>query len=313
MDSSSFLSHRIFYPIPFALCLLIIRHFLERYCFDPIGIALGINPPKVISRKDNPRLVGKIKQTDLLSPHQARSLNDYLIFFNNCLKYNSLEKHKISRFSKSCWHFSYYLVEFIHGVIILWGQPWFEDLKECWIGHPHHKITASLWIYYMINLTYYWSLLIHLFVNERRKDFLENAVHHTIAMLLIYISFVLKFHRIGTITIVVLFVSDIFLEMAKILKYLNKELPCTVCFGIFTIVWTVSRLIIYPSWVLKQTLIVGPSEYIKKVTLSMYLMNTLLCLVGLLSIFWTIQIYKVVWKVLNGQELQDERSDSESE
>ena len=51
--------------------------------------------------------------------------------------------------------------------------------------YPHHDIEPSVWWYYMIELSFYWSLSISQFTDVRRKDFVEMFIHHitTIALL----------------------------------------------------------------------------------------------------------------------------------
>ena len=53
------------------------------------------------------------------------------------------------------------------------------------LSYPHHDVDAGVWWYYMIELTFYWSLSISQFSDVRRKDFVEMFIHHitTIALL----------------------------------------------------------------------------------------------------------------------------------
>lgn len=305
----SLISYNFFYPIPIALCLLVARRVFEKYCFEPVGVSLGINPPKVIYNRSNSPLISTLKTTNLLSSAQVSNINKYLFISTTFFNSKSETNHRICRFSRSCWHFMYYLIEFSHGMIILWNKPWLWDIRECWTGYPHQKMSSDIWFYYVINLAYYWSLIIEVFMHKRRKDFTETVVHHVVAIFLIYISFVMNLFRIGTLVIIVLFVSDIFLELAKLFKYLNLEIQSTTCFAFFTIIWIISRLVIYPFWILQDTLIDAPSLIL--MTPSTYLLNILLCSIAVLNIFWTYQILRVVWKALTNQELYDERSDSE--
>ena len=52
-------------------------------------------------------------------------------------------------------------------------------------NYPYHDIERSVWWYYMIELTFYWSLSISQFFDVKRKDFVEMFIHHvtTIALL----------------------------------------------------------------------------------------------------------------------------------
>ena len=52
-------------------------------------------------------------------------------------------------------------------------------------NYPHHDIERSVWWYYMVELTFYWSLSISQWFDVKRKDFTEMFIHHctTIALL----------------------------------------------------------------------------------------------------------------------------------
>ena len=47
---------------------------------------------------------------------------------------------------------------FGYGMVVLWGKSWLWDIRYCWYHYPHHAVEADVWWYYMIELTFYWSL-----------------------------------------------------------------------------------------------------------------------------------------------------------
>ncbi len=55
-----------------------------------------------------------------------------------------------------------------------------------------------------------------------RKDFKEMTIHHIATLLLLSLSYVTSFTRIGSTIILVHDLADIFLETAKIFVYLKK-------------------------------------------------------------------------------------------
>ena len=43
--------------------------------------------------------------------------------------------------------------------------------------------------------------------------------------------------------------ADIFLELAKLLHYAKLNTSCDLVFGVFLLVWTVTRLGVFPTWI----------------------------------------------------------------
>ncbi|XP_050506841.1 ceramide synthase 5-like isoform X2 [Diabrotica virgifera virgifera] len=242
-----------FYPIPLAISLLLLRRLLEKLCYEPVGVKLGIKQPIDLKKDIYPKKTATI--SDWMSTSHVYNLSKYLDFSSeNFYRQKSLKTNKLEKFCKSCWNHTFYTYCVIHGMKILWDKSWFWDISECWADFPQQDITNEIWLYYVVNLAFYWSLLITIVLGVRRKDFHENLVHHSVAILLIYISLTLNAFRIGTIILVVLSVSDIFLESAKIAKYLNRVDICNICFGLFTVAWIASRLVVFPFWILPHYL-----------------------------------------------------------
>ena len=107
-------------------------------------------------------------------------------------------------------------------------------------------------IYYIFELSCYWSMLFSQFVDVQRKDFLEMFVHHLATILLIIFSYTCNLIRGGTLVLIVHDCADVFMEAAKMFKYTKWQRGCDVCFGIFFLVWTVTRLIILPGYMMKK-------------------------------------------------------------
>ncbi|XP_050506839.1 ceramide synthase 5-like isoform X1 [Diabrotica virgifera virgifera] len=299
-----------FYPIPLAISLLLLRRLLEKLCYEPVGVKLGIKQPIDLKKDIYPKKTATI--SDWMSTSHVYNLSKYLDFSSeNFYRQKSLKTNKLEKFCKSCWNHTFYTYCVIHGMKILWDKSWFWDISECWADFPQQDITNEIWLYYVVNLAFYWSLLITIVLGVRRKDFHENLVHHSVAILLIYISLTLNAFRIGTIILVVLSVSDIFLESAKIAKYLNRVDICNICFGLFTVAWIASRLVVFPFWILRNTLFDVPKLLSR--SLAYYILNSLLLSLSILNIFWSVMIFRALCKALNKGELEDSRSDSEGD
>ena len=99
----------------------------------------------------------------------------------------------------------------------------------------------------MLELGFYWSLLCSQFSDIKRKDFWQMFLHHVVTISLMVYSFQINFHRIGSLILVLHDSVDFWLELAKMAKYANLQFLCDSTFVIFTILWFITRLVIYPS------------------------------------------------------------------
>ena len=88
---------------------------------------------------------------------------------------------------------------------------------------------------------FYISLSITQFSDVKRKDFLQNLVHHIITILLMAFSWSCHFIRIGTLVLILHDCADPWLELAKLCKYVKKNQMAEIVFGTFTVIWVVTR------------------------------------------------------------------------
>jgi len=155
----------------------------------------------------------------------------------------------------------------------------------------------------MISLSCYWSLLFTVFVDIKRKDFWEMFIHHIITITLLVFSWTCNMVRCGCLVLVIHDCADIFLEGAKMTRYLKWQRTCDTLFGLFALLWIVTRLIIYPFWILRSTCI--DAKKIVAMFPAYYIFNTLLVLLLGLHIIWTYFILKVLYKaILSGNVSQ---------
>lgn len=176
------------------------------------------------------------------------------------------------KLTESGWKLTYYSFAVCYGLWALWDKPWFWDITECWSNYPHQvlvyletfinvlftnyfpsqTLTWDIKFYYVFQLSCYWSLLFSQFVDVKRKDFLEMFVHHLITILLIVFSYTCNLIRGGSLVLIVHDGADVFMEAAKIFKYIRHQRACDVCFGLFFLVWTATRLVVLPGYLIKK-------------------------------------------------------------
>lgn len=162
-----------------------------------------------------------------------------------------------------------------------------------------------------MELAFYWSLMFSQFTDIKRKDFLIMFLHHLATIGLITFSYINNMVRVGTLVLCLHDVSDFLLEAAKLANYAKYQRLCDTLFVIFSAVFVVTRLGIYPFWILNTTLfesweIIGPYR-------SWWLFNGLLLVLQVLHVIWSYLIARIAFKALiRGKVSKDDRSDVES-
>lgn len=190
-------------------------------------------------------------------------------------------------------------------------MPWLWDTRQCWYNYPYQPLSRELYYYYLTQLAFYWSLMFSQFIDVKRKDFLMMFMHHFIAVTLISFSYINNMVRVGAIVLCLHDSADSLLEAAKMANYARQERLCNTLFVIFGAAFMVTRLGIFPWWILNTTLfesweIIGPFP-------SWWLFNGLLLILQMLHVIWSYLIARTAFKALvRGKVSKDDRSDVES-
>ncbi|MCO5607421.1 hypothetical protein L7F22_061617 [Adiantum nelumboides] len=226
---------------------------------------------------------------------------------------------KVSKLKESLWKFSCYTAWEIFIYRISITEPWFYNYELYLTEWPHQLLKFPLKLYYLSQCGFYVYSLVALVVWEtRRKDFGVMLAHHIITLLLIGYSYTLRLLRLGAVTLALHDMSDLIMELAKLFKYSGKELPASICFGVFAISWVSLRLMFFPLWIIRSTsyelgkLLDHSSSYH---TWIYYSLNTMLITLLIFHIYWWMLICKMAIKQLSnkGKIGDDIRSDSEDE
>lgn len=196
--------------------------------------------------------------------------------FYNIYKYCVLINRYIYAIFFFSWRCSYYTYSFFYGIIVLWDKPWLWDVKYSFYDYPHHPVTSGVWWYYMTSMAFYWALSFSQFFDVKRKDFWQMFVHHIATISLMCFSWVGNLTRIGSLVLLVHDSADILLEVkttqrskrllngflsfrfifivnsqaAKMAKYASYQKVCDCIFTVFTILWIVTRIIVFPRWII---------------------------------------------------------------
>ncbi|GAA6075994.1 ceramide synthase 2 isoform X1, partial [Tachysurus ichikawai] len=142
-------------------------------------------------------------------------------------------------------------------------------------------------------------------------DFKEQLVHHWATLTLLTFSWCANYIRIGTLVMLVHDAADVFLESGKVFNYAGWLRTCNTIFILFMVVFMVTRLIIFPFWLIHCSWFYPLEQF--QPFFGYYFFNAVLVILLLLHVFWASLILRMVIKLMSGEMKGDERSDEEEE
>ncbi|KAJ8354854.1 hypothetical protein SKAU_G00224210 [Synaphobranchus kaupii] len=301
--------------LPIALAFLAVRQVFERTVATPLASLLGVQEKVRLRAAQNPALESyyhtKSKQPtqssiESLSKQTGCSVRQVQQWFRR--RRNQDRPSLLKKFREASWRFTFYLLAFIAGLAALIDKPWLYDLKEMWEGFPVFTLLPSQYWYYMIELGFYASLLFSVASDVKRKDFKEQIVHHVATIMLISFSWCLNYIRAGTLIMLVHDASDYLLESAKMFNYARWKNTCNYIFIVFAAVFIITRLVIFPFWIMYCTWVYPVTVY--RPFFGYYFFNGLLLVLQCLHVFWAALIVRMaVGFLTNNETVEDERSD----
>ncbi|KAJ3694777.1 hypothetical protein LUZ60_000154 [Juncus effusus] len=236
------------------------------------------------------------------------------------------KRKKIRKFKESAWKFVYFLSGEILALSVTYNEPWFTNTRNFWIGPgdqvwPDLKIKLKLRSVYMyVGGFYMYSIFALLFWETKRSDFGVSMTHHVASLVLIALSYIFRFARVGSVVLAIHDASDVFLEIGKMSKYIDCEWLATCSFILFVLSWIFLRLIYFPFWVIWSTsyevlLALDKEKHKFEGPIYYYIFNALLITLFILNVYWWVLIYRMLVKQIQskGHVGEDIRSDSEDE
>ncbi|KAL1917187.1 uncharacterized protein VTP21DRAFT_4843 [Calcarisporiella thermophila] len=230
-------------------------------------------------------------------------------------------KREMVRFCEQGWACLYYMLAFGSGIYLAKNSPFWSDYRHFWIGYPHVHLAPFAKTYYLIQFSFWIHQFFVLQIEEPRKDYRELVAHHVATCLLILLSYLLNFTRIGSAVFCTMDFADIFLALAKCLHYIQFEAAANVTFAVLLCCWTYSRLYLYSQLVysvvvhipryISYTFAPAQGHYFSRTAhyIFIVLLTSLLCL----NFFWTYLMFRIAFRTLRGRQLRDDRSDDEVE
>ncbi|CAL9701305.1 unnamed protein product [Knipowitschia caucasica] len=303
---------------PLTVGFLIVRFMFERWIATPLALRLGVKRKICVQTEEIPvlehfysRQSKQPSQADVtgLSKKTALSLREVQRWFRRrrCLDRPGV----LRKFTEACWRFVFYLFAFGGGILALYDKEWFYDTKEVWTDFPKQSMLASQYWYYILEMSFYCSLLLSVTFDIKRKDFREQIIHHCATLVLLSFSWCANYIRVGTMVMLVHDASDVLMESAKLFNYAKWEKTCNCLFLLFTVMFLCTRLVIFPFWLIHCTWVHSCQDY--PPFFGYYFFNIMLLVLQALHVFWAYLILRMVHKFFFGKLIKDERSDNEDE
>uniref|UniRef100_A0AAQ5XC71 Ceramide synthase 4a n=1 Tax=Amphiprion ocellaris TaxID=80972 RepID=A0AAQ5XC71_AMPOC len=300
----------LIYTLPLAFAFIALRYVFERLVALPLSRILGVKDRIRVRAPSIPKLEAFYKQNS-----RQPSQSEVVSLGKQCglsqRKIHTWFRHRRNQDRPSNTKKFCEASLFHEDFCLFFQTPWFWDHRECWRGYPKQPVSEAHYWYYVLEMSFYLSLLLCVSVDVKRKDFKEQVIHHIATLFLIGFSYCGNYVRVGTLVMLVHDSSDFLLESAKMFHYAVWTRTCDSLFIVFALVFLVTRLVVFPGRVVHTTLVVSLEFF--QPFLGYYFFNALLLVLQALHVFWAYLILRMVYKfVFLGKVERDERSDEES-
>ncbi|KAH7041889.1 TLC domain-containing protein [Linnemannia elongata] len=205
---------------------------------------------------------------------------------------------------------------------LLYDSSYWSDSTFFWRDYPKTHLDPTMKWYYLVQFAFWVQqfLLAVLGIEKRRKDFLEFMIHHVITCLLIGFSYSFNLTSVGHAVLCSMDFSDIVLAACKMLKYCQKDQLADVGFVFFVVTWIYTRHVWFGQIILATfkapqfaSMVWDPSNGLYFTPAVLKGFQVLLCGLYAVLVFWLAMIFKIVLKVLKGENSEDVRSEDEEE
>ncbi|KDE03729.1 hypothetical protein MVLG_05799 [Microbotryum lychnidis-dioicae p1A1 Lamole] len=233
------------------------------------------------------------------------------------------EERNVVRFAEQGWSVFYYVIFWSLGLYIMQTSPYaWLNTREFYVGYPHIAISGLTKFYYLAQTAFWVQQIIVINLEAKRKDYYQMFTHHIITTLLMMLSYIQNWTRIGTAILCTMDVADILLSSAKLIKYCDRPQAADVMFAVFLVVWIATRhvafgMITYSVYAEAHQILEydwRPQDGYFHSWWAMFIFKFLLTALQALLVIWLGMILRVVWKmVVVGAVAEDIRSDDEAE
>lgn len=193
--------------------------------------------------------------------------------------------------------------------------------ESIWGSYPVTPIPGLTKFYYLGQLGWWFHQIYTINSEKPRKDYHQMFGHHILSIALITSSYIANYTRVGIIVHALMDCCDIFLPLAKLLRYMQFRQACDAAFVVFLITWVITRQVglflvirsvyvevpkfIEFKWAPEENHYLTPAIY--------YGFVAMLTILLVLCTVWFYMAVMVAVRVVRGQGAEDSRSDSEED
>jgi len=234
-------------------------------------------------------------------------------------KFKSLEDRKaresdtLTRFENAGWEFIFYSLSACIGLFVYSQETDWSiwPSTQLWTDWPLQSSESLLQKYFLLGLSFYGQALLSLiFYDKPRSDYFEMLLHHLVTIFLIAVSYYVRIERYTLIIMLLHDVGDIWLNLAKTLKYLGPAWTnaSNGFFVFFVLIFMATRMCFLP-------LTVIPSGYWEAMQVEPAIpgftaLNSALVILQFLHFFWFSLIIRAVKRQIDrGGQLDDFREE----
>ncbi|KAL2912643.1 Ceramide synthase 5 [Polyrhizophydium stewartii] len=196
------------------------------------------------------------------------------------------------KFQLAGWRLMFFSTSFLLGAYTVSGEWWSFSPRNYFLDWPDHPMSPQLKRYYVTGVS--GSIYVFLFTFLEKMSFKDKMImiiHHITTFLLLAFSFYWGFHRIGTIVLTLHDIVDPIMEFAKMNLYTGRKDNADILFGVFAVVFIISRNIVYPFYVVSSVRYYAffpdgsamPSYYVHY---------------GFEALLWTLEVLHIYWAYL---------------
>lgn len=200
------------------------------------------------------------------------------------------------------------------GLVVVPSQDFVWPSSLWWEGFAnggHEIMRSDLQCYYIMYMARYCSVLVSVLIEPKMKDFLPMLIHHSVTIMVIYVSYFYGWNRVGVVVMALLDPGDVPLHLAKLCKYIAEagghkmwQTMGDRLFELFGLVFVLTRSFCYGyvCW----SAHIEASRYFDK-GLPEWTCVALLYVLFALQLYWCSIIIKVVVKMIGGSRPEDIR------
>ncbi|KHO00581.1 TRAM1-like protein & fumonisin [Metarhizium album ARSEF 1941] len=263
-------------------------------------------------------------------------------------RWGVLGKKNATRFAEQGWMLMYYNAFWPTGMYLYYNSKYFLNMEELWTDWPQREIDGLMKAYILGQWGFWIQMVLVINIEERRKDHWQMLTHHFVTIALLAGSYAYHQTRVANLILILMDVIDLFLPLAKCLKYLGFTTICDVIFGGFIISWVLARHVLYmvtcwsiyfdfprmtppacyrgsaddlegplpiptAGWSHLLEPFRNPSGVVCLNKNVMYAFLLFLLFLQVMMIMWFTVIVQITMRVLQGKRAEDLRSNSEAE